>query len=74
MLTPLRHMQLYAASAYVGKIVDSIASAYGWELSVFCHFHVAVSCAMIADTERAFLFGLQQCLFITIPVSNPFVN
>jgi hypothetical protein len=27
-----------------------------------------------SNTERAFLFSLQQCLLLTIPVSNAFVN
>jgi hypothetical protein len=70
----MRHKQLYTASAYVGKIVDTTASAYVRELSVFCHFQVVIVCVIIDSTERAFLFGLQQCLSITIPVSNLFVN
>jgi hypothetical protein len=70
----MRHKGTNAASAYVGKIVDPTALAYGWERSVFCHCQVVVSYGMIAEIERVFLLGLQECLLLTIAVFNSFVN
>ena len=67
-------LKVVAGVAYKGKSVDTTPSAYGWERSLFCHCQVVVSYAMIVEIERVFLLGLQECLLLTISVSNPFVN